>query len=508
MSSHAVNTPVIDKSRLVRNSFFNSFSWAANVIANLVLVPMIVHYLGVEGFGIYALLTGLVGYFGILDLGLSQGVTKYVSHYAGLEEPSSVSRSINAALLVQSAVGGAGMFLIWIFAEPIVRILGVSAGYFEESTRALYVSSFGFFLTMILGTFSSALGGLQHYDLLGKTNIGFSIVTSAVIAGVLLGGGGLMTVIEMSVVMVGLNLVVLIILLRGVLPAYRITLRVSGKSLKEMFGFSSYMMVFQVSNLLNNYFVRFMVSVYWGPAAVTYYVVPMKLVNAVQSGIGSFVGVLFPFMSNLSARQRINEVKEIYLTSWRNVVLFSVPLFLFLILFSRQILTIWMGVEFAGHTWVILVLLGSAYFLATLTMVPANTVFGLGRSKVVAFFSALVALISVVFVSILTAKWAATGGAIAILITQIIAPVFVWYVTTSILEISMNEFFHKAFKLPPWFLGSYIVMNVVASLVFHDLWALSSAALVGIGLVLILGYISILISLGLVSMAPVKRLFE
>src|SRR5580658_7652077 len=103
------------KSQLLKNALFSSGSWGTTVLVNLAAIPIFIRYLGVEGYGIYLLLTGLFGYFGLLDFGLSDGVVKYVAHHMELGNGEGVSESVNAALIVQLIAGMVGIFILCIF---------------------------------------------------------------------------------------------------------------------------------------------------------------------------------------------------------------------------------------------------------------------------------------------------------------------------------------------------------------------------------------------------------
>jgi len=80
---------------------------------------MFIRYLGVEGYGICLLLTGLFGHFGLLDFGLSDNVVKYVAHHQELGNHESVAESVSAALLVQVIGGGrrVGNLCLWQYQQ-------------------------------------------------------------------------------------------------------------------------------------------------------------------------------------------------------------------------------------------------------------------------------------------------------------------------------------------------------------------------------------------------------
>src|SRR6266853_810753 len=188
-TSRAPNT------RLLRNSLFNSGAWATAVLINLVAIPITIRYLGVEGYGIFVLLTGLFGYFGLLDFGLSDGVIKYVAHHRELGDHDSVVRSINAALLVQLIAGGVGTLVLSVFNGRIIRALHVSPEFANVASFGLYVTALGFFAEMLLNTYNATLKGLQRFDVLAKTTMGFSSFTTITVVLILFAGGRLLAVV-------------------------------------------------------------------------------------------------------------------------------------------------------------------------------------------------------------------------------------------------------------------------------------------------------------------------
>ena len=75
-----------------------------NALFNLV-TPFFVKKLTLEGYGIYALILGLTGYYELLDLGLSSGVIKYVARFHSEKNKPALHKTINGALAVQATLG-------------------------------------------------------------------------------------------------------------------------------------------------------------------------------------------------------------------------------------------------------------------------------------------------------------------------------------------------------------------------------------------------------------------
>ncbi len=437
-------TPQEAKTRLLRNSLFNSCAWATLALINLVAIPIIIRHLGIEGYGLFVLLTGLFGYFGLLDFGFSDGVIKYVAHHLELGDHDSATRSINAALLVQMIAGGVGVLLLCVFNRQIIRLLHVSPDLVHVASTSLYVAAVAFFAKMLVNTYNAALKGLQRFDVLAKTTTGFSSLTTVIVVSILFAGGKLLSVIIATALLTFANLGVVLILIYRLLPGYRLSLVASREDFHALFGFGAYVFISRISSL-NSYFLQVVAAVILGPAAVTYLAVPMRLTTALEAGINSLVGVIFPHISALRAQGNTQSLQDIYSRASKYTVALSTPLFLFIILFSRQILAVWLGPEFSGRAWTVLSVLSCASLLAVWTMVPANTIYGTGDTKVVATFGAIAAGLNLLFSVLLTLRYGIFGIGAAVLITALQSPVFIWYVTSRVVKISPAQYYEQVF---------------------------------------------------------------
>lgn len=123
-----------------------------------------VYKLTVEGYGVYALLASLAGFYSLIDLGIGQGVTKFVAEYNARDDYYAANQAINSALWVQVIAGTVVSAGLIIFAKPIVEFLHVPPDLRSDSLVGLYVSAAGFFFMTIAGTLSAVLMGLQRYD--------------------------------------------------------------------------------------------------------------------------------------------------------------------------------------------------------------------------------------------------------------------------------------------------------------------------------------------------------
>lgn len=425
---------------LIKNAAFNSGAWGINVVVTLLSTPLIVYKLTIEGYGIYALLTSLIGYYSLMDLGIGQGITKFVAEYQAKGDQEGISQAINGALLVQVATGLVASILLIVFAEPILHLLRVSPQFWEDATLGLYISAVGFFFMMIASTLSSALMGLQRYDLTSTVGGILNIVLTGLIVIVLSLGAGLKEVIYLTG---GSGLVMTVIywvFLRRLLPDWRISMKINWKLLLNLFNFSAYLFISKISNLFSTYIVRFVVGAFLGPAMVTYYVVPAKLINAVGSLLGGSAMVLFPFASELGSLQDKIRVQKLFLSGSRLFAAMSVPLFLTLYIAARPILTIWMGPEFAQRGSGVLGLLALASLIGSLTVVPNLVTMGLGHSRVIGLYSILNIVMYAIFLPLFTDKWGLLGTAWAMLLVTMPSFGLIVYQARRIVQVPLQTY--------------------------------------------------------------------
>jgi O-antigen/teichoic acid export membrane protein len=444
--------------QVVKNSFFNLGAWGANILISLVTTPFIVLKLTDEGYGVFALLTGLVGYYSLLDLGLGQGVTKFVAEYKAKGDNDGINQAINAAIWIQLILGLVASTLLVVYADPILTLLRVSPQYWTDAKVSLYAAALGFFFTMIAGTLSSALMGLQRYDITSTVGAVTSAALNILIVIALYIGFGLRQAMYLTLLSGLMLLIFYFFYLRRHLPTWRLPVLPDRPHLVSLFRYSIYMFISKISSIFSNYIVRFVVGFFLGPASVTYYVVTSRLVNTMSSLLYNAVTVLFPFASEVGTRGEQAQVNRLYIESSRLLAAFAFPLLLLTTVFAKPILSIWMGPEFAEKSWMVLSILSLVGLINTLSTVPNLLAMGLGHSRIIGLFSVITLLFYIILLPPLT-QWAGvTGTAAAMLAATFPGILLIIYLTRKIFNMKLMDYLIKTmrFHLLP-VLASFVI---------------------------------------------------
>jgi O-antigen/teichoic acid export membrane protein len=256
--------------------------------------------------------------------------------------------------------------------------------------------------------------------------------------------------------------VVYYLLLRTNLPGYHFWAAFDQSYLRTLASYSGYLFISKVSSTFGLYVVRFVVGYFLGPTGVTYFVIPSKLINAVGGLLGSAFGVLFPFSSSLSASNDLTRIRKTVIATSKYFASLSIPMFLCVSLFSRFIMTLWMGSEFAEHTWQILTLLAFGSLLGSLTTVPNLVTMGLGYSRIVGMFSIVSLGFYLVLIPLLTSWFGLMGTGWAIVVSTLPGLLLVGFELRRIFRVALMQYWNEA-------LGIHLIPVVLVALICH-LW--------------------------------------
>ena len=88
--------------RLIRNIASNWTGYVVQVAVGFFLTPFVVHSLGETQYGIWTLVVGLTGYYGLLDLGVASGMTQYLTRYLAAKDIDNLNRSASTGFVALS----------------------------------------------------------------------------------------------------------------------------------------------------------------------------------------------------------------------------------------------------------------------------------------------------------------------------------------------------------------------------------------------------------------------
>lgn len=439
---------VLKGKRLLQNAVYSSGSFLVISVINFATLPFFVEKLGVERYGIYILVTSLFGYYGILDLGIGQGLIKFVSERTNPGKKTEVISGIRSAFWVQFAIGLIASSLLYFNSTGISKLLNVGAQNVVETSQIIKLASLGFLFSSISAIFSSSLMGLQLYDITSKVdalnNVAINIISLAVLY--LVPNSDLYQLVFITVLSSSVTAVFYYYILQKKISGLTLKFELHLQLLIQFFKFSIHIFFSKIANLFAGYIVKFIISIYVGPAAVTYFTVPAKLVGAFGGILSSAANTLMPYISVLQAELRYEKIKSVLLSVSFFFSAIAIPVALFISVFSKPILSVWMGQEFASHTWFILTLICISSVIGSFSTIPNQVVIGTGNSKLLGYFSILTVISYCIFLPVFTRFYLLTGASLGLLVTSVTLIFVVIRKITVHLEISTQKYIQEVFS--------------------------------------------------------------
>lgn len=409
---------------LSRNVMYGFLSWLLPLGFTFVLTPLIVHGLGVEAYGIYALVMGFVAYSFTFNVG--RAITKYVAAYHANNQTERIGEVLSNTLIINLVVGVLSAGALALSADVLVtRVLKIAPDLQAHARLAFYLASIGLFLTMISQVFSAVPQAVHRFDV-------YSLITT--IIGILtIGGNGLLVwfgygaaiLVGWTAGVTGLSCVIYFLASRSLLPEAHLTFRFKKELLAGILRFSSAVIAYQILANMLLLFERGWLTRTLGAAAVTFYVVPMTMGIYIHAFISSLTLVIFPLASEADAKKDLVRLQHIYTRAFKYISLLVLFLTVTLAIGSYRILTNWMGAEFALRSSRVLAIQAVVFGLIAWGIISWQMSDGFGRPGRNALLVASWIIIAVPIMIWLTPINGVVGMAYGRLASVLTIPVYV-----------------------------------------------------------------------------------
>jgi O-antigen/teichoic acid export membrane protein len=147
-----------------------------------------------------------------------------------------------------------------------------------------------------------------------------------------------------------------------------------------MFRYGSISVGVGIAERMRSYIYPVLIARFLSPIAVTIFALPMKILSFPGEGIGTMTEIMNPLSSQLEARNNFAKLRELIQMSVQSAFLLLAPLAAFLFVFGRELLTLWVGPQYA-IAYRLLVLLTLGVGVASTQCCVQSMLFGIERHK-------------------------------------------------------------------------------------------------------------------------------
>src|SRR5690349_2742713 len=131
MASTATVDPPAPEQRTpyVKNVIWGWIGTALNLFTGFFLSPYVIHKLGASGYGIWVLLFSVVGYYGLLELGVRSALVRYSAWFHARGEFDKLNELINTVIGYYTTVMSVVLLIAIVLSHYADRIFHVPPEY-------------------------------------------------------------------------------------------------------------------------------------------------------------------------------------------------------------------------------------------------------------------------------------------------------------------------------------------------------------------------------------------
>lgn len=332
--------------RIAQNTLFMYFRMLLLLLINLYASRVVLQQLGMEDFGIYGVVAGLVMLFTILSGSLTAAISRFLAYDLGAEDESRLKKSFSSAVCVQLLMAALVVFVAETFGlyylknVMVIPVERVDAAFwlYQVSTITFVVNLMNVPLNALIIAYErmSAFAYISIVEASGKLTIAFLLTVSPID----------------KLVFYGLMLLLIAI---SILTFYSVfcyrnfsvcrgRLAMDRSIVKEIASFAGWNFIGSASGLLRDYGGNLVINLFCGPIVNAARQISMQINGAVQNFVSNFLFALNPQITKSYAAEDNDYLMKLVFKGSRYCFFLITILGMPLIFCTPEILHLWLGV--------------------------------------------------------------------------------------------------------------------------------------------------------------------
>ena len=430
--------------KLAKGSAFRTFNFFAQVLVAFFLMPFVVYSLGDRMYGFWTLVATFIGYYGLLDFGLSVAVERYIAGAIGAGRKDECNRIFNTAFLIFTGIG--------LLVLLITLILALVSPWFWSNiddvslfSKVILVLGINMAISLPIRIFSGILIAQLRFDITSLIQFMSLVLRTTFIV----------LALSLGYKVLGLALVTFL----SSIPGYILYVYFAKKNLpflklkreywnrgtmKTLLSYSSVSFVASMAVQLRFHIDVFVITAFINLAAVTHYRIASLMVQYFISLILACMGVFQPLFSQQDGATDHEAVRETLFYSTKISICLSSFIAFGFIAWGKFFIERWMGPDYLdAYPPLCILVLGCVFAMWQAPSV--FLMFATSKHKFYAFFNVIEGICNVLLSILLVRQYGLIGIALGTFIPMAvinlaIQPVYFCRVTS----IKYSEYIYQA----------------------------------------------------------------
>ncbi len=446
---------------MLTNTAWNLAGLGLPVLAAVVAMPMLISQLGDARFGILGLGWMVTGYFALFDFGVGRATTRQMVALRS-EESSDVRASVfwNSVYVHTTLAMLGGLVFASVAPWLVETAFSIPSEFRDEALSAFYWLAFSVPALVMASALRGPLEADLRFDLVNAVKIPISALNYLAPLLVL----SFTHRIDAVIAVIALSRW-LAMLAYGVLCWRTVRLQPGHRTARSgtiisLIKDGGWLTVTSIAVPVIMVLDRGLIAQLASLESVTYYVVPYEVVTKLWILSASLLGAAYPMMSAC----RDEELRRLSDQSLRWLLLTATPITLLIIVFSHDLLYLWVGPQIAKHGAPVMQWLALGVWINVLAQVPQTALQASGRAKIVGSIQLLELPLYAALAWWLILQYGITGAAVA------------WSVRAAVEGLVLSFAFHRVETHPGIWPGTSISRLVLLAGSIIGCWLIAGIA--------------------------------
>lgn len=420
-----------------------------STLVQLLYTPLLIRMLGQSEYGLYSLVSSIIGYLTVLDLGFGNAIIVYTAKYRAQKKYEEEKKLHGMFFVVYCLIGVfAGIIgILLYFLVPTIFGATMTSAELGKMKIMMLILAFNLAMTFIFSIYSSIINAYEKFTFQKIMSILNTIMKPLLMIPLLFLGYKSIT---MCVVITIVNIIVLLSNYFYCKKKLNVSIKFMGfdKTLfKTIFGYSFFIFLGVVVDKINWSVDQFVLGAVSGTIAVSVYSVASQI-NTLFVNLSTAVsGVLLPKMSKMvSEKATLKELTNEMIKVGRIQLYIIFLMVSGLIMFGKEFIIWWAGSEYE-----------SSYYIALLLIIPLSFALiqnlgisirqAMNKNKFATLLSFFVAIVNLIISIFLAKIYGAVGAALGTAIGNIISIIGIDIYYNNVLKLEMKRFWKNITSL-------------------------------------------------------------
>lgn len=327
-----------------KNTIFGVVAKMAQVATRLVMIPVVIAHLGLDGYGIWSIIMTTAAYMRFGSIGIKSAFQKYVAEAVTRDEYETTNQLLSTGCAFMLMLSVAGLLPVAAFSQQLARASGVPPQFLASSAKAISVLALIMVISNVGAVYEAIVSGGHRIDLARKFTTFCCVAEAVVIMSLLHFGYGLFA---MACVMAGSELLFIgccYLASRRVVPGIRVNRSfVTLSAVRELVRFAGSYQLRSVLEVLYLAILPITILREFGAQAAGVYALASRLLSTATTATDAFLLPILTGGTAVYTSGSVEAMRKLIVKSFKVTFVLALLPLSFMSVFGTAVIFAWTG---------------------------------------------------------------------------------------------------------------------------------------------------------------------